>query len=194
MSFLPCNYVPAPFPSNSSSVLDHLTSNRDWWSYRQLRALQTNYSEHQLFHRPFYRPAVSLSFEYPSPIQVGTEHYFEWRRYNDTSIIASVHIIIHPAFTLLGPHYKITRSSHQAYPTVHILWWDCPFHLPSEVSHFLTNDLLSIWPDDNLDQFDLLLHTFCDRYYRPVTPFSAPQNLYPHSPSSPDYIPLTTED
>jgi hypothetical protein len=194
MSFIPCNFVPAPFPSNSSALLEHLTANRDWWSYRQLRALQTNFSEQQLYHRPFYRPVVSLSFEYPSPIQVGTEHYFEWRRFEDNSIITSIHFVIHPAFTFLEPHYRISRSSHQAHPTIHIFWWDCPFHLPLEVSHFLNHDLHNIWPEDNLDQFDLLLTSFCVRYYKPVTPFSAPQHLYPHSPSSPDYIPLTTED
>ena len=94
VSVIPSEYAACPFPSNSSILLTSLAYNHDWWSYRQLRALQTNRTEGQFGHRPIYKPIVSLSFTTPSPIQISSEHYFEWREVDSPLPLVAIHIII----------------------------------------------------------------------------------------------------
>ena len=60
-----CEKYTSMTPSNSSILLTSLAHNQDWWSYRQLRALQTNRTEGQFGHRPIYKPIVSLSLPLP---------------------------------------------------------------------------------------------------------------------------------
>src|SRR4029077_16294239 len=99
MSLPPTSYPPSSIPSNPSPALSLVSANRDWWTFRQLRALQKNWTGGQLYHSPYYRPAVTPEGESPSTTQVGTEHYFEWRIRNTTTVILSFHIIIHPSFS-----------------------------------------------------------------------------------------------
>ena len=111
MSLIPTEYT-VPFPSNSSVLLTALARNRDWWTYCQLRALQTNYTEGQLVHKPFYHPLISLTFTEPSPIQVGSEHYFEWRTTDREEIIFTFHLVINPSYGFFAPHTFVQSNSH----------------------------------------------------------------------------------
>ena len=113
VSVIPSEYAACPFPSNSSLLLTTLAHAHDWWSYRQLRALQTNRTEGQFGHRPIYQPIISLSFTSPSPIQISSEHYFEWREVESPLPIVAIRIIIHPsfAFASLTSLERISRTS-----------------------------------------------------------------------------------
>ena len=146
MSFLPAEYT-VPFPSNSSVLLTALAGNQDWWTYHQLRALQTNYTEGQLVHKPFYRPLISLTFTEPTPIQVGSEHYFEWRTTDQEEIIFTFHLVINPSCRFFAPHTFIQSNSHRAYPTIFNIWYDCPHYTPTQLIDYLKNDLSYIWLD-----------------------------------------------
>ena len=174
--------------------MDILATNRDWWSYRQLRALEDKaVKSPQLKHSPYYRPAISLSFTYPPPFQVGTEHHFEWRSKDNTFVIVSFHLIIHPTFAFFEPLFKISRQSFRPYPTIHCFWHDCPHRLDILTSHFIEQTLEPLWQREGLDIFTAELDAFFTRYYNPITPFSPPQNLYPYLPTSPNYSPTTSE-
>ena len=192
MSLIPAEYT-VPFPSNSSVLLAALASNQDWWTYRQLRALQTNYTEGQLVHKPFYHPLISLTFTKPSPIQVGSEHYFEWRITDWEEIIFMFHLVINPSYGFFAPHTFIQSNSHQAYPTIFSVWYDCPHYAPTQLINYLENDLSYIWPDHAPIKFLKSLQVFINDYFRPVAPFSPPQDCYPlyplptHSPQSSEH-------
>ena len=103
MSAIPPEFVQCPSPSSAPNLIYTLATQQDWWSYRQLRALHPNLSHGQLFHRPFYHPATHLSFTEPTPIQVGTEHYFEWVHSETRIPLVAFHFIIHPTFTFSEP-------------------------------------------------------------------------------------------
>ena len=188
MSVIPSEYAACPFPANSSKLLEHVARSQDWWSYRQLRALQDEgFRSSQLFHLAYYKPIVSLSFTLPSPIQVGTEHYFEWRSVETNHIIVSLHIIISPVFCFFEPNYQIVSNSYKSHPSIICLWHDCPHFLSFSAHDYLENVLGKLWPEDKLDLFCKEIDWFISRYYKTVTPWSAPQNLYPNSPSIPHY-------
>ena len=113
MSLIPPEYT-VPFPSNSCVLLAALAGNHGWWSYQQLHALQTNHTGGQLVHTPFYQPLISLSFTDPSPIQVGSEHYFKWRTTDLEEIIFTFHLVINLSYGFFGLHTFIQSNSHQA--------------------------------------------------------------------------------
>ena len=191
MSVIPSEYAACPFPSNSSKLLDITARSQDWWSYRQLRALQDEgFRSSQLFHIAYYKPIVSLSFSLPSPIQVGTEHYFEWRSKEANCIIVSVHFIISPVFCFFEPQFNIIANSYKSHPTIICLWQDCPHYLSFSAQDYLENTLGRLWPDDGLDLFCLELNWFINRYYKTATPWSAPQNLYSPPPTT---LPLQSQ-
>ena len=118
---IPSEYATCPFPSNSSALLTALAHQHDWWSYRQLRALQTNRTEGRFGHRPIYRPIVSLSFTSPSPIQISSEHYFEWREVGSPLVLVALHIIIHPSFAFTEPQFHISGTHLKNFPIIHCL-------------------------------------------------------------------------
>ena len=113
MSVIPSEYATCPFPSNSSVLLTTLAHVHNWWSYRQLCALQTNRTEGQFGHHPIYRPIISLSFTSPSLIQISSEHYFEWREVNSPLPLVAIHIIIHPSFAFAEPLFNIAGTLSQ---------------------------------------------------------------------------------
>ena len=185
MSVIPSEYAACPFPSNSSILLSKLAQAQDWWSYRQLRALQTNRTEGQFGHRPIYRPIISLSFTSPSPSQISSEHYFEWREVDSPLPIVAIHVIIHPSFAFAEPLFNIAGTHLKNFPIIHILWSDCPRHL-NHISHnYIHNVLGDRYPDQNLDLFALKFDYFITSYYKAVTPYSLRQDLYPLSPTPP---------
>ena len=120
MSLIPAAYT-IPHPSNSSVLLAALAGNWDWWTYHQLWALQTNYTEGQLIHKPFYRPLISLTFTKPCPIQVGSEHFFEWRTTDQEEIIFKFHLTINPPYGFLTPHSFVQSNSHSV--STQFLWF-----------------------------------------------------------------------
>ena len=187
MSVIPSEFAQCPFPSSSPNLIYALATQQDWWSYRQLRALHPNLSHDQLYHRPFYRPATHLSFTEPTPIQVGSEHYFEWLHKESRIPIVAFHLIIHPTFTFAEPLFTFGSQHLKPFPIIHCLWSDCPRHINLLTSDFLDQTLVHKWPDQNVDAFHLLLQDFFSCYYRPVTPFSFRQDLYPNSPTPPLY-------
>ena len=200
MSVIPSGFVQCPFPSSAPNLIYALATQQDWWSYRQLRSLHPNLSHGQLFHHPFYRPATHQSFTEPTPIQVGTEHYFEWVHSKTRIPPAAFHFIIHPTFTLREPLFTFGSVHLKPFPIIHSLWSDCPRHLNLLTSDFLDQTLVYKWPDQNIDAFGIHLHNLSS-YYRAVTPFSLRQDLYPNSPTPPLYSyrltphsPISSED
>ena len=156
-------------------------------SASQLRALQPNLSHDQLHHHPFYRPATYLSFTEPTPIQVASEHYFEWLHQESRIPIVAFHLIIHPTFAFGEPLFTFGSIHLKPFPIIHCLWNNCPRHLNLLTSHFIDQTLLHKWPDQRLDTFSINLDNFFSSYYRPVTPYSLRQDLYPNSPTPPLY-------
>ena len=152
MSVIPPEYTACPFPSNLSILLTALVQQHDWWSYRQLRALQTNRTEGQFGHHPIYHPIISLSFTTPSPIQISSEHYFEWREVNSPLPLVAIHIVIHPSFAFSKPLFNITGTHLKNFTIIHILWNDCPQHLDCISHHYIHNVLGEQYPDQNLDR------------------------------------------
>ena len=140
MSLLPVEYT-VPFPSNSSVLLTTLAGNRDWWTYCQLHALQTDYTKGQLVHKPFYQPLISHTFIKPSPIQVGSKHCFEWRTTNREEIIFTFHLVINPSYGFFTPHTFVQSNSHQAYSTLFSVWYDCPHYAPTQSINYFGNNL-----------------------------------------------------
>ena len=188
MSVIPSEFAACPFPSNSSWLLEIMSRNQDWWSYQQLRALQDEgFTSTQLFHIAYYKPIVSTSFTHPTPIQISSEHYFEWRAQEDNFIIFSFHIIISLVYCFFEPEFKIVINSYKSHPTIFCLWHDCPLRLSFPIGNYIEDTLANIWPEEHLDRFQIELDGFIRRYYKNVTPWSTPQNLYPLSPSVPFY-------
>ena len=185
VSVIPSEYAACPFLSNSSALLTNLTYKQDWWSYRQLRALQTNRFEGQLGHCPFYHPIVSLGFTVPTPIQIGTEHYFKWRGVDSLLTLVTFHLIIHPTFTFMEPLFNIAGNHLKNFHIIHCFWNDCLYHL-AHFSHTLIHDTLHNWyPDQNLDLFAIKINNFITSYYKAVTPYSLCQDCYLNSPTPP---------
>ena len=191
MSLIPAKYT-VPFPSHSTVLLTALIGNRDWWTYQQLHTLQSNYMEGQLVHKPFYHPLISHTFTEPCPLQVGSEHYFEWQTIDLEEIIFTFHLIINPSYRFFAPHTFIQSSSHWAYPTIFSIWHDCPHYAPTELLDYLENDLSYIWLDHFPSKFLKTLQVFITDFFQPVTPFSLPQNLYPFYPL-PTCLPQSSE-
>ena len=189
MSLIPHEYT-IPFPANSSVLLIVLAGNQDWWTYHQLHTLQTNHSGGQLVHKPLYHPIVSPTFTAPSPIQVGSEHYFKWRTADLEEVIFTFHLIINSFF---GPHTLIQSNSHWAYPMIFSVWHDCPYYAPSILVDYLKGNLSYIWPDHHPALFLKSLQLFITSYFHPVTPFSPPQDHCPFYPL-PSHSPLSSEE
>ena len=187
MSVIPSEFAQCPFPSSAPNLIYTLATQQDWWSYRQLRALHPNLSHRQLFHRPFYCPATHLSFTEPTPIQVGTEHYFEWVHSETRIPLVAFYLIIHPTFAFGEPLFTFSSIHLKPFPIIHCLWNDCPRHLNLLTSDFLDQTLVYKWPDQNINAFGIHLHNFFSSYYRAVTPFSLHQDLYPNSTAPPLY-------
>ena len=129
VSVIPSEFAQCPFPSSSPNLIYALATQQDWWSYRQLRALHPNLSHGQLHHCPFYRPATHLSFTEPTPIQVGTEHYFEWLHKESRIPLVAFHLIIHPTFAFGEPLFTFSSIHLKPFPIIHCLWSDCPRHI-----------------------------------------------------------------
>ena len=136
---------------------------------------------------------IFLTFTEPSPIQVGSEHYFEWRTTNLEEVIFTFHLIINPSYGFSKPHTFIQSNSHRAYPTIFSIWHNYPHYTPSTLVSYLEGDLTYIWPDHNPAQFLKSLQVFITDYFCPITPFSPPQNLYPYYPL-PSCPPQSSED
>ena len=136
MSVIPSEFAACPFPANSSNLIYALAQAQDWWSYWQLRALQPNLTHSQLLHRPFYRPTTSLSFTHPTPIQIGTEHYFEWQ-YTETKVpLVAFHLIIHLSEPVLTQLWLTpTQSRPGMFPLVLISLCTMPLLFPTPDSY-----------------------------------------------------------
>ena len=147
--------------------------------------LQTNRTEGQFGHRPIYKPIVSLSLTTPSPIQISSEHYFEWREVDSPLPLVAIHILIHPSFAFEVPYFKISGTHLKNFPIIHILWNDCPRHLDRISHHYIHDVLGEQYPDQNLDLFAIKFDQFITAYYKAVTPYSLRQDLYPFSPTPP---------
>ena len=137
MSLLPAEYT-VLFPSNSSVLLAALAGNRDWWTYCQLWALQIDYTEGQLVHKPSYCPLISVTFTEPSHIQVGSEHYLEWWTTDQEEIIFMFHLVINPSYRFFALHTFIQSNSHRVYPMIFSVWYNCPHYTPTQLSGPLT--------------------------------------------------------
>ena len=154
----------------------------------------------QLGHRPLYHPIILHDFTLPTPIQIGTEQYFEWKEIDSPLTLVAFHIIIHPTFAFPSPQFNISGSHLKNFPIIHCLWNDCPHHLDRLSSDYIENVLGERYPDQHLDLFTLNIDWFITSYYKPVTPYPLQQDIYPLSPTTPIsfYLPpechLSSED
>ena len=183
---------PSSFPTNSARQLGLLAQQRDWWSYRQLRALGEFLvsPDAQLVYTCYYQPVIPINNQQPPHLQVGSEHYFKWRILNSDFVIVAFHLLINPRVHTHDPIIKISRRSYKPYPLITCVWHDCPHRVDTITSDFISVYLLNSWGGDSrLDIFEEILNCFFTAYYRPVSPQSVPQNLWPHHPSSPYYVP-----
>src|ERR1700759_2154483 len=192
---------PSPFSTTSPTCPQPVRDVRvDLYNYRLLRSLQTNCSEGQLFHCPYYKPfsALDAGFTAP-PFFISADHYFEWRIPNSDVAVVKVIFLIHPAHQFTTPVAITTTSLSSTTPTIIVLWWDCPQNVPSFLIYrldFLTEQL----PHADIESFKIYLEDFCVSYYRPISPFDLGPPLLPshppqvpHTPPNPFTIPLVPQ-
>ena len=144
----------------------------------------------QLVYTCYYRPVIPINNQQPPHLQVGSEHYFEWRVLNSDFVIAAFHLLINPLVYIHDPIVKISRRSYKPYPLITCVWHNCLHWVDILTSDFISNYLFNSWGSKSrLDIFKEILNCFFTACYCPVSPQSIPQNLWPHHPSSPYYIP-----
>ena len=162
---------------------------QDLWNYRILRSLQSNLTQGQLIHCPYYRPfsALDAGFTAP-PFLIGADHYFEWRSILHHQPICVLLISIHPGYQFTIPEALITNSLIFTCPSITVLWWDTPEELPFKVLEFLEElDLALI--HENLSNFIRDIQNFLQEVYRPISPYN--NNYLPLRPTHPSALPLT---
>ena len=179
------------FPSNLARQ-SGLLAQHDWWSYRQLRDLWEFLvkPDCQLWYISYYHPVILLSNQLPPHLQVGSELYFEWLAKDSNLVIITFHIIINSLIHTCNAIFKISGRSYKPYPLITCIWHDRPSQLDTCTSHFINFTLLNTWGgSSHIDTFDSILEELFITCYHPVTPQLVPQNLWPHHPTSPYYIP-----
>jgi len=192
--------IPDPFPSSTPPPFISIGIEHDLWSYRLLRSLQTTRTGGSLYHEPYYRPFSSLrDGGIQAPFLVSADHVYEWR---DSSLdpLTVIHISVNPLFHFVSP--QVISSTHHNYhcPVYHILWWDHPREVPTELSEpfFTLEDIF----DNGITNFLYNFHDSIIHYYRPISPtdhsarnpliLNQPPSLPSPTSPNPNTIPLGT--
>jgi len=164
--------LPNPHPSPIPIPLVRVPDIRlDAWAYRLLRSLQVNRSNDRLVHRPYYRPFSTLDQGHVHPpFLLGGDHHFEWRHPSHQYPLATVNFSINPLYQFASPRVIITNHLLFSCPSIQILYWDCPQHLPVAAT-----ELLFI-QEEELDLgtafFIADLEEFCQAYFLPISPYT----------------------
>jgi len=162
--------LPNPHPSPIPIPLVHVPDIRlDAWAYRLLRSLQVNRSNDRLVHWPYYRPFSTLDQGHVHPpFLLGGDHHFKWQHLSHQYPLTTVDFSINPLYQFASPQVIITNHLLFSCPSIQILYWDCPLHLPVAATKLL------FIQEEELDlgtaSFIADLEEFCQAYFLPIFP------------------------